>query len=370
MERIKDTEKNDKATFSSQGKSKATRIRALAWWNRESRRRLSTWPWKNHFPSKPDFKVEVLTHSPSLSIWAASLTRHPGNKNHWSALTLLWLFSDMDDFKWIPTLHTGAFLSNTYIRTHIHLLIKSTFLRFMCLCLVWEQWKQNISTNMSNNFLWNSLWSVLLQAKLWMLSWFFFFPLSALPSSKEIALTVTYMHNSSYVLFMAFQQLCNPRGWKYFPFATVTRAAERKYEQLQASLIMGSDNTLFRISVYHFSLKEKAGLLYRHFSVRLPKDHHTLDQKRVLRNETSLHCLAEGLSPIQNQPILTAFFWTKLNGFKLAICALCKYSEFSPLQLNKLFRRKSSLQVSETEVVSCRSLTGELSIFVSDILGP
>lgn len=149
-----------------------------------------------------------------------------------------------------------------------------------------------------------------------------FFPLY-LTFFWEITLTVTYMHNSSYVLFMAFQQLCNPKGWKYFPFATVTRAAERKYEQLQASLIMGSDNTLFRISVYHFSLKEK-GLLFRHLNVRLRKDHHTLDQKWVLQSGMSLDCLAEGLSPVQNQPILTFFFWTKLTGFKLAICAVCE----------------------------------------------
>lgn len=60
---------------------------------------------------------------------------------------------------------------------------------------------------------------------------------------------------------MAFQQLCNPRGWKYFPFATVTRAAEKKYEQLPTSLMVASDNTLFRIAGYLFALKEKAGSL-------------------------------------------------------------------------------------------------------------
>jgi len=75
----------------------------------------------------------------------------------------------------------------------------------------------------------------------------------------------------------------------------VTRAAERKYEQLQASLIMGSGNTLFRISVYHFSLKEKAGLPLRRLNVRLCKDRPTLDQKQVLQHEMSLCSLAEGL---------------------------------------------------------------------------
>lgn len=120
----------------------------------------------------------------------------------------------------------------------------------------------NISTDLCNYFLWNSLWIVLLWMKS-MDSVLYFFPFY-LAFFWEITLTVTYIHNSSYVLFMAFQQLCNPRGWKYFPFATVTRALERKYEQLQASLIMVSDNTLFGMSVYHFSLTEKAGLLLRH----------------------------------------------------------------------------------------------------------
>lgn len=64
----------------------------------------------------------------------------------------------------------------------------------------------------------------------------------------------------------------------------MTRAAERKYEQLQASLITGSDNTLFKILVYHFSLKEKAGRLFRHLGARLRKDHHVLAQKWVLQN--------------------------------------------------------------------------------------
>lgn len=46
-------------------------------------------------------------------------------------------------------------------------------------------------------------------------------------------LTVSYIHNSCYSLFIAFQQPSNPSGWKYFSFVTVTRAMEWKYEQLQ-----------------------------------------------------------------------------------------------------------------------------------------
>lgn len=165
--------------------------------------------------------------------------------------------------------------------------------------------------SLSFSFFWNSLWRVLFRTKVWILSCIFF-PLY-LTFFWEIVLTVTYTHNSSYVLFMAFQQLCNPRGWKYFPFATATRAAERKYEQLQASLIMRS-KTLLGILVYHFSLKEKAGYLFRHLNERLRKDRHTLHQKWVLQNETSLHCLDERLSPVQksayfNHLLLNKTYW-------------------------------------------------------------
>lgn len=46
-------------------------------------------------------------------------------------------------------------------------------------------------------------------------------------------LTASYIHNSCYSLFIAFQQPSNPSGWKYFSFVTVTRAMKWKYEQLQ-----------------------------------------------------------------------------------------------------------------------------------------
>lgn len=131
-----------------------------------------------------------------------------------------------------------------YIYMYIHTsLIKNAFLKFMFLYF---------PETLSDVYCCKSKYE---------LSPVFFF-LSTL-TFWEVTLTVTYMHNSSYVLFMAFQQLCNPRGWKYFPFATVTRAAEKKYEQLQPSLMVGSDNTLFRISGYLFPLKEKAASLVR-----------------------------------------------------------------------------------------------------------
>lgn len=169
----------------------------------------------------------------------------------------------MDDCKWTP-LHPLALYFYTDMHAH-QPLSKVFFHRFVCLHLVWEKWKQNISTDLCNNLLRDSLWNTLSQKKAWILLCVFFFSFFH-PSllSSEITLTVTYIHNSSYILFMAFQQLCNPRGWKYFPFATVTRAVERKYGQLQASLIMVSDNTVCRISVYHFSLMENADLLLRH----------------------------------------------------------------------------------------------------------
>lgn len=158
----------------------------------------------------------------------------------------------------------------------------------------------------------------------------------------EITLTVTYIHNSSYVLFMAFQQLCNPRGWKYFPFATVTRALERKYKQLQASLIMVSDNTLFGMSVYHFSLTEKAGLLLRHLRWDSIQTVALRNRSKCFRIGSIYNAL---LRDFRNQPTLTIFFRTRLAGFKLGICAVCEYSEFSLLQLN-----------SSEEKAACRSM--------------
>lgn len=148
----------------------------------------------------------------------------------------------MDHFKWIPTLLTGALPLNNYISTYMHLFIKkNAFLRFMFLYF---------SEPLSQVYCCKSKYE--------------FTPVPFFLSTLtfwEVTLTVTYMHNSTYVLFMAFQQLCNPRGWKYFPFATVTRAGEKKYQQLQTSLMVGSDNTLFRILGYLFSLKEKPGCL-------------------------------------------------------------------------------------------------------------
>lgn len=174
------------------------------------------------------------------------------------------------------------FWIHTYVHTYISLQ-KNTFPRFMCLFLVWEQWRtieSNWRTIVWEQFLLKlSLNCIVASKSMNSVLYFFHYYLSFF---WEITLTVTHIHSSSYVLFMAFQQFCNPRGWKYFPFATVTRAAERKYEQLQASLIMGSGNTLFRILVHNFSLKEKAGLLSRHLSARLCKDH-ILDQKWVLQ---------------------------------------------------------------------------------------
>lgn len=231
--------KNSKAILSSKENSKTARIWALEWWNSEFRHRLPLSDLeKSHSATESGLNVGVLTHSLSLSIRPESPSDTLGTetvKVHYHQCD----FSEMDDFKWIPTLLTRALLLNKYISTYMHLFIKNAFLRFMCLYL---------PETLSEVYCCKSKYELSPV----------FFSLSTL-TLWEVALTVTYIHSSSYVLFMAFQQLCNPRGWKYFPFATVTRAVEKKYEQLPTSLMVGSDNTLQDFGLSFF-LKGKSRL--------------------------------------------------------------------------------------------------------------